>query len=81
MVDGLVSTHMDNYKKSGAELVFGEGGFVGPKTSRIRLSNGGVPHFALLGIDCFGKGRFLRGSSTAPYISRFGFAGFRLVQL
>jgi hypothetical protein len=26
MVDGLVSMHMDKYKESGAELVFGEGG-------------------------------------------------------
>src|SRR6516162_7195395 len=31
MVDGLVSMHMDKYKSSGAELVLGEGAFVGPK--------------------------------------------------
>jgi pyruvate/2-oxoglutarate dehydrogenase complex dihydrolipoamide dehydrogenase (E3) component len=42
MVDGLVSMHMDKYKQSGAELVFGEGSFVGPKTIQVRLSNGGV---------------------------------------
>ncbi|HEV3201874.1 MAG TPA: mercuric reductase [Bryobacteraceae bacterium] len=42
MVDGLVSMHMDKYKESGAELVFGEGSFVGPKTIQVRLSNGGV---------------------------------------
>jgi pyruvate/2-oxoglutarate dehydrogenase complex dihydrolipoamide dehydrogenase (E3) component len=42
MVDGLVSTHMDKYKASGAELVFGEGSFVGPKTIHVRLNNGGV---------------------------------------
>ena len=41
MVDGLVSMHMDNYKASGAELVFGEGSFVGPKTIQVRLNNGG----------------------------------------
>ena len=41
MVDGLVNMHMDNYKKSGAELVFGEGSFVGAKTIRVRLNNGG----------------------------------------
>jgi pyruvate/2-oxoglutarate dehydrogenase complex dihydrolipoamide dehydrogenase (E3) component len=42
MVDGLVSMHMDKYKESGAELVFGEGRFVGPKTIEVRLRNGGV---------------------------------------
>src|SRR5215471_10047113 len=42
MVEGLVSMHMDKYKESGAELVFGEGSFVGPKTIRVRLNNGGV---------------------------------------
>lgn len=34
--------HMDKYKESGAELVFGEGSFVGAKTIEVRLSNGGV---------------------------------------
>jgi pyruvate/2-oxoglutarate dehydrogenase complex dihydrolipoamide dehydrogenase (E3) component len=42
MVEGLVSMHMDKYKESGAELVFGEGGFIGPKTIEVRLTNGGV---------------------------------------
>ena len=42
MVDGLVSMHMDKYKESGAELVIGEGSFVGPKTIQVRLNNGGV---------------------------------------
>src|ERR1700731_2724720 len=42
MVDGLVSMHIDKYKESGAELVFGEGSFVGSKTIQVRLSNGGV---------------------------------------
>jgi pyruvate/2-oxoglutarate dehydrogenase complex dihydrolipoamide dehydrogenase (E3) component len=42
MVDGLVSMHMDKYRESGAELVFGEGSFVGPKTIQVRLSNGSV---------------------------------------
>jgi pyruvate/2-oxoglutarate dehydrogenase complex dihydrolipoamide dehydrogenase (E3) component len=42
MVDGLVSMHLDKYKGSGAELVFGEGSFVGPKTIEVRLKNGGV---------------------------------------
>jgi pyruvate/2-oxoglutarate dehydrogenase complex dihydrolipoamide dehydrogenase (E3) component len=42
MVDGLVSMHIDKYKGSGAELVFGEGRFVGPKTIQVNLKNGGV---------------------------------------
>jgi len=42
MVDGLVSMHLDKYKRSGAELVFGEGRFVGPKRIEVRLKNGGV---------------------------------------
>ena len=42
MVDGLVSMHMDMYKESGAELIFGEGSFVGPKTIQVQLTNGGV---------------------------------------
>jgi pyruvate/2-oxoglutarate dehydrogenase complex dihydrolipoamide dehydrogenase (E3) component len=42
MVDGLVSMHMDKYKESGAELVIGEGRFVGPKTIQVRLNNDGV---------------------------------------
>ena len=37
MVDGLVSMHLDKYKDSGAELVFGEGRFVGLKTIEVRL--------------------------------------------
>src|SRR5215469_11091719 len=40
MVDGLGSMHMNKYKESGAELVFGEGSFVGPKTIQVRLTNG-----------------------------------------
>ncbi len=42
MVDGLVSMHINKYKESGAELVFGEGRFIGPKTIEVRLKNGGV---------------------------------------
>src|ERR1700723_1448364 len=42
MVDGLVSMHLDKYKESGAEVIFGEGIFVGPKTIQVRLNNGGV---------------------------------------
>src|SRR5204863_10061627 len=40
MVAGLVDVHMDNYKKSGAELVMGSGRFIGPKTIEVTSSNG-----------------------------------------
>ena len=42
MVAGLVDVHLDNYKKSGAELVMGSGRFIGPKTIEVTSSNGGV---------------------------------------
>jgi len=42
MVEGLVTMHIDKYKESGAELVFGEGSFVGPKTIQVRTNNGSV---------------------------------------
>src|SRR5438270_12228964 len=42
MVDGLVNMHMDKYKESGAELVLGEGSFVGPKTIQVLLNNAGL---------------------------------------
>jgi pyruvate/2-oxoglutarate dehydrogenase complex dihydrolipoamide dehydrogenase (E3) component len=41
MVDGLVETHLDNFKASGAELIMGSGRFVGPKTIEITLPEGG----------------------------------------
>jgi pyruvate/2-oxoglutarate dehydrogenase complex dihydrolipoamide dehydrogenase (E3) component len=42
MVDGLVSMHLDKYKGSGAELVFGEGRFTGPNTIEVQLKSGGI---------------------------------------
>jgi pyruvate/2-oxoglutarate dehydrogenase complex dihydrolipoamide dehydrogenase (E3) component len=45
MVRNLVDIHLDNYKKSGAELVMGTGRFVGPKTVEVRLADGGTRTF------------------------------------
>ena len=42
MVDGLVAIHLENYRKSGAELVMGNGRFVAPKTLEVALNTGGV---------------------------------------
>jgi pyruvate/2-oxoglutarate dehydrogenase complex dihydrolipoamide dehydrogenase (E3) component len=50
MVDGLVETHLDNFKASGAELIMGSGRFVGAKTIEITLHEGGT--------------RILRGNSV-----------------
>src|SRR5689334_7529235 len=68
MVDGLVSMHMDKYKASGAELVFGEGGFVGPKTIHVRLNNGGVR--TLQGDRVFLKSGHSRDDPRRPGPSR-----------
>jgi pyruvate/2-oxoglutarate dehydrogenase complex dihydrolipoamide dehydrogenase (E3) component len=45
MVKNLVDIHLDNYKKSGAELVMGTGHFVGPKTVEVELTGGGTRTF------------------------------------
>jgi pyruvate/2-oxoglutarate dehydrogenase complex dihydrolipoamide dehydrogenase (E3) component len=45
MVKNLVDIHLDNYKKSGAELVMGTGRFVGPKTIAVDLAEGGTRTF------------------------------------
>src|SRR5246127_1352136 len=42
MVEGLVALHLDLYRKSGAELVLGDGRFVAPKTLEVRLRDGGT---------------------------------------
>jgi pyruvate/2-oxoglutarate dehydrogenase complex dihydrolipoamide dehydrogenase (E3) component len=42
MVEGLVAVHLELYKKSGAELIMGDGQFVGPKTLEVRLQGGGT---------------------------------------
>jgi pyruvate/2-oxoglutarate dehydrogenase complex dihydrolipoamide dehydrogenase (E3) component len=42
MVEGLIATHLENYKSSGAELIMGTGRFVAPKTIEVRLNDGGT---------------------------------------
>ena len=42
MVEGLVALHLELYKKSGAELIMGEGRFTAPKTLEVRLRDGGT---------------------------------------
>jgi pyruvate/2-oxoglutarate dehydrogenase complex dihydrolipoamide dehydrogenase (E3) component len=42
MVDGLIATHLQNYKASGAELIMGAGRFLAPKTLEVRLNHGGT---------------------------------------
>jgi pyruvate/2-oxoglutarate dehydrogenase complex dihydrolipoamide dehydrogenase (E3) component len=42
MVDGLIATHLELYKASGAELVMGEARFTAPKTIEVRLNEGGT---------------------------------------
>lgn len=42
MVDGLIATHLANYKASGAELIMGSGQLVGPRTIEVTLNDGGT---------------------------------------
>src|SRR5215831_17529241 len=42
MVSGWNNVYLDNYKKSGAEFIFGSGRFVGPKTLEVTLHDGTI---------------------------------------
>src|SRR5438477_2610670 len=42
MVEGLVAVHLDLYRKSGTELIMGDGRFVAPRTLEVRLRDGGT---------------------------------------
>src|SRR5215470_10376440 len=42
MVDCQVAAHLENYNKSGTELIMGSGRFVAPKTLEVELNDGGV---------------------------------------
>jgi pyruvate/2-oxoglutarate dehydrogenase complex dihydrolipoamide dehydrogenase (E3) component len=42
MVKELVDVHLHNYNESGAELVWGQGRFVAPKTIQVQLNDGGT---------------------------------------
>ena len=41
-MDGLVAIHLEKYRKSGAELVMGNGRFIAPKTIEVALNAGGT---------------------------------------
>ncbi len=41
MVDGIIQVHLDKYKDAGAELIFGEGTFIAPRTLHVALRDGG----------------------------------------
>jgi pyruvate/2-oxoglutarate dehydrogenase complex dihydrolipoamide dehydrogenase (E3) component len=40
MVTGLNDMYLDNYKKSGAEFILGDGAFIGPRTLMVTLPDG-----------------------------------------
>lgn len=40
MVEGLVDLHLGKFRDSGAELVLGQGAFVGPRTIEVALADG-----------------------------------------
>src|SRR5947207_9512816 len=41
MVDGLMKAHLDQYHASGAELIWGNARFIGPRTLQVALRDGG----------------------------------------
>lgn len=41
MVDDLIKLHLDEYQASGAELICGDGRFIGARTLRVALRDGG----------------------------------------
>jgi pyruvate/2-oxoglutarate dehydrogenase complex dihydrolipoamide dehydrogenase (E3) component len=41
MVDDLIKVHLNQYHTSGAELILGDGRFVGPRTIQVTLRDGG----------------------------------------
>jgi len=45
MVQQLVDIHLDNFRKSGTDLVMGTGKFVAPKTIEVALNDGGTRTF------------------------------------
>jgi pyruvate/2-oxoglutarate dehydrogenase complex dihydrolipoamide dehydrogenase (E3) component len=45
MVTGLNEMYLENYKQTGAELIFGAGHFIGPKTLEVALPDGKVRRF------------------------------------
>lgn len=45
MVDGLIQMHLDNYQKSGAELVMGTGRFTAPRELTVALNDGGEQRY------------------------------------
>src|SRR5262249_40734711 len=70
MVAGLNQLYLDNYKKSGAELIFGLGRFIGPRTLEVALTDGAT--------------RYLRGTnviiSTGPRAALGPIPGLREAQ-
>jgi pyruvate/2-oxoglutarate dehydrogenase complex dihydrolipoamide dehydrogenase (E3) component len=40
MVEGLIQTHLDNFRSSGAELIMGQARFIGPRTLEVALRDG-----------------------------------------
>lgn len=42
MVEREIAAHLQNYQATGAELIMGDGHFVGPKMLEVRLNDGGT---------------------------------------
>lgn len=44
MVSGLIDVHVDNFHKSGAELILSSGRFIAPRTVEVTLNDGTIRH-------------------------------------
>ncbi len=42
MVSGLIDIHVENFEKSGVELIVGSGKFIGPRTIEVTMAEGGT---------------------------------------
>ena len=80
MVEGLIALHLDLYRKSGAELIMGDGRFVAPKTLEVRLRDGGTR--VLAGERVFlNVGRVRRSHHTAGLADARPLTNIELLEL
>jgi len=69
MVSGVVNEmYLENYKQTGAELIFGLGRFIGPKTLEVALPGGKTRH--LRGTKCHRQHWYAGCTGCSAWLSR-----------
>ena len=66
MVDGIVARNVNAYRESGAELVKGQGRFVGPRTIEVTADDGTRTLRGEVVVICTGSRRGLTQSPASP---------------